>query len=168
MVLYGTQDAPPLALLSYALDQELGMKTLPEIRRTERGKPYFPDQPRICFSWSHSGRYVLCALSRQPVGVDLEVIRPRRESLPRYAFTDAELSEYYSMGGGWPAFYALWTRKEAWCKYTGDGLMVRWGQTPPWEGLYYGAYAGGDWQAAVCGEEYPPAGIHWVDREELP
>lgn len=168
MVLYGTQDASALSLLSYALEREHGLRSLPEIRRAERGKPYFPDLPEICFSWSHSGRYVLCALSRRPVGVDLEIVRPRRETLPGYAFTGAELAEYRAMGGGWPAFYTLWTRKEAWCKYTGDGLRASWGQTPPVDVLHYGAYTGPDWRAAVCGEEVPPAGILWVDREVLP
>ena len=167
MTLYGIQDAPPQALLSYALRRELGLASLPEIARTERGKPFFPDLPEVCFSWSYSGSYVLCALSRRPVGADIETVRPRRKTLPGYALTDAELAEFRALGGRWPAFYALWTRKEAWCKYTGKGLAALWGQTPPKEGLYYGAYAGEGWQAAVCGEEAAPAGILWIDRGEL-
>lgn len=167
MTLYGIQDAPPAVLLSYALRRELGMDRLPEIARTDRGKPYFPGRPDLAFSWSHSGSLAVCALSRRPVGVDIELVRPRRETLPSYALTEAEQAEYRALGGGWPAFYALWTRKEAWCKYTGDGLRRRWGQTPPREGLRYGAYAGEDWQAAVCGEEAPPAAIIWVDKGEL-
>ena len=131
MTLYGIQDAPPLSLLSYALDREAGLAALPEIARTEQGKPYFPKRPDLQFSWSHSGSYVLLALSRRPVGIDIERVRPRRESLPRYVFPEEELAEYRAMGGDWPAFYTLWTRKEAWCKYTGEGLGRSLRQTPP-------------------------------------
>ena len=168
MTLYGIQDAPPLALLSYALRRELGWKSLPEIVRTEKGKPYFPNHPDVRFSWSHSGPYVFLALSGRPVGADIERIRPRRDSLPAYALTDSELEVYRRLGADWPAFFTLWTRKEAWCKYTGDGLAASWKQTPPDESLFYGAYAGADWRAAVCGEEPPPDKIIWVDREDLP
>ena len=167
MTLYGIQDAPAAALLSYALRRELGWAQLPEIARTERGKPYFPTAPDVRFNWSHSGPYVLCALSKKPVGVDIEVIRPRRDSLPAYALTARERAEYRTLGADWPAFYVLWTRKEAWCKYTGEGLAA-WKQTPPEAGLFYGAYAGADWRAAVCGEEAAPHEIIWVDKEELP
>ena len=167
MTLYGIQDAPPLALLSYALRRELGWTSLPEIARTEKGKPYFPNHPDVRFSWSHSGPFVLCALSDRPVGADIERIRPRRDSLPAYALTEPELEEYRRLGADWPAFFTLWTRKEAWCKYTGDGLARLWGQTPPEGGLRYGTYAGADWRAAVCGEEEAPKDILWIDRGTL-
>jgi phosphopantetheinyl transferase len=150
------------------MEREFGWTELPEIARTETGKPYFPKAPGVQFNWSHSGPYVLCACSAKPVGADIERVRPRKDSLPAYALTERELAEYRRLGADWPAFFALWTRKEAWCKYTGEGLSVLWKQTPPETGLYYGAYAGADWRAAVCGEEEPPEKILWVDRGELP
>ncbi len=167
MTLYGIQDAPPPVLLSYALAREFGLACLPRIARTRRGKPYFPDHPHIHFNWSHSGGYVLCALSAGPVGADIERIRPRRADLPAHALTEPERREYFSLGGDWPAFYTLWTRREAWCKYTGEGLRARWGQTPPETGLHYGSYAGEDWRASVCGEEAAPETILWVDKGDL-
>ncbi len=164
MKLYGIQDAPPLTLLSYVVRRELGWDRLPELARTEAGKPYFPHFPGLQFSWSHSGAYVLCVLSRRPVGVDIEIVRPRMRSLPDYAFTEAERKQYRALGADWPAFYVLWTRKEAWSKYTGLGLARLWGTPPAADGVLYGAYAGADWRAAVCGEEPPPAEIIWVDK----
>ncbi len=167
MTLYGIQSAPPLSLLSYALRREAGLTALPELARSSRGKPYFPHRPDLQFSWSHSGPYLLLTLSRFPVGVDIEVIRPRRESLPGHALTEEEKMEYHALGSDWPAFFTLWTRKEAWCKYTGEGLAMALRQTPPKDGLHYGFYAGEDWRACVCGEEPPPSHIIWLDREAL-
>ncbi len=54
------------------------------------------------FSLSHSGRLTLCALSARPVGVDIEQIRPRGASLPRYALTAAEYARFQAGGTGPP------------------------------------------------------------------
>ena len=162
MKLYGAEKCPTQDFLARIMKIEYGISPLPKLERTDLGKPFFPALPQIQFSISHSKALILCALSDQPVGVDIEDIRPRRDSLPRYALTEEEFQRYQAAGGDWPAFYTLWTRKEAWCKYTGQGLKPLWGQTPPGH-LHYGTYAGKDWRAAVCGEEYPPSQIIWLE-----
>ena len=88
--LYGGTNLTPQALLSWALAKSFQIQELPEIRRTEHNKPYFPTLPGLHVNWSHSGPFVLCALGDAPVGVDIEVIRPRTASLPRYALTALE------------------------------------------------------------------------------
>lgn len=163
LTLYGALNCPARPLLAWALAQEYGLTSLPPLARTPLGKPYFPDRPDLEFSLSHSGRLTLCALSARPVGVDIEQIRPRGASLPRYALTAAEYARFQAAGGDWPAFYTLWTRKEAWCKYTGQGLRRQWGQAPPEEGGFVRTYAGPDWRASVWGEEEPPENIHWKE-----
>ena len=167
MKIYGSAKCPTLDFLARVLKTEYGISPLPELARTDLGKPFFPALPHIQFSISHSKSIILCAVSAKPVGVDIEDIRPRRESLPQYALTEGEFSRYQSLGGDWPAFYTLWTRKEAWCKYTGQGLGPSWDQTPQEEGLFYGEYAGEGWRAAVCGEEIPPAEIIWLEGGSL-
>lgn len=166
MKLFGAKKCPTRDFLARVLKAEYGISPLPELARTELGKPYFPALPQIQFSISHSKTLILCALSNRPVGVDIEDIRPRRDSLPAYALTEPEFARYQSLGGDWSAFYTLWTRKEAWCKYTGQGLRPLWGQTPP-EDLHYGEYAGEGWRAAVCGEEDPPTEITWLEGVPL-
>ena len=165
MKLYAARNLDAYALLTWALRQQ-GLFSCPSIARTPNGKPWFPDCPGQHFSLSHSGKLCFCALSDRPVGADIELIRPRNDSLPRYALTDREYARYETLGGNWPAFYTLWTRKEAWCKYTGEGLSGAWGADPREDGLYYRSYLGADWRAAVCGEEPPPAEIIWY-REAL-
>ena len=85
--LYGGTNLTPQALLSWALAKSFQIQELPEIGRTEHNKPYFLTLPGLHVNWSHSGPFVLCALGNAPVGVDIEVIRPRTASLPRYALT---------------------------------------------------------------------------------
>lgn len=167
MILFGAKKCPTLDFLARVLKTEYGISPLPELARTDLDKPFFPALPHIQFSISHSKSIILCAVSAKPVGVDIEDIRPRRESLPQYALTEGEFSRYQSLGGDWPAFYTLWTRKEAWCKYTGQGLGHSWDLTPQEKGLFYGEYAGDGWRAAVCGEEIPPAEIIWLEGGPL-
>lgn len=39
---------------------------------TEHGKPYLPDYSDVHFNISHSEKYVVCAVSDKPVGVDIQ------------------------------------------------------------------------------------------------
>jgi 4'-phosphopantetheinyl transferase len=161
MKLYGTHTLSPLALLAQGAAETWGLSPLPEICRGEEGKPYFPSRPHLHFSLSHTGDLVLCALSSRPVGADIEQVVPRQPRLVQYALTGAEYAQYQALGGGWDVFYALWTRREAWCKYTGLGLAKLREEDIPDEGLFFGAYRGEGWRATVCGREAPPDAICW-------
>ena len=154
MKLYGAQGVSPQVLLAYALSHGYQLSPPPALARTPLGKPYFPQYPHLHINWSHSGSLVLCALSDSPVGVDVEWVRPRAATLPRYALTPEEYDAFQHQGGDWSAFYGLWTKKEAWCKYTGQGLRRHWGASPPKTGLFFQTYAGSGWRACVCGEAY--------------
>ena len=101
-------------LLRRAAALAWGWRALPELARSGRGKPYFRHWPEKWFSLSHSGGLTLCALSDDgPVGVDVEVERPRRPGLMAYALSPAEQA---ACRGDWGEFYRLWTLKESWCK----------------------------------------------------
>ena len=114
MKLYGAQGVSPQVLLAYALSHGYQLSPPPALARTPLGKPYFPQYPHLHINWSHSGSLVLCALSDSPVGVDVEWVRPRAATLPRYALTPEEYDAFQHQGGDWSAFYGLWTKKEAW------------------------------------------------------
>lgn len=164
MKLYGTKKSGRWQdLLADILRAECGWRCLPEIRRGENGKPFFPHFPGVHFNISHSGEYILCGISSKPIGVDIEYIRPRRETLPRYALTEREFGVYRADGGDWPAFFRLWVRKEAWCKYTGRGLSDILRQDIPHNSCYWGEYSGDGWKACVCGEESAPDEIIWIE-----
>ncbi len=105
------------------------------------GKPYFADRPELFFSLSHSGNYVLCALSDREVGADIQMIPPdtekqreREERIAERFFSEPE-REFLNRGNsGWQElteelsnrrrerFYQIWAAKEAYMKQTGKGL----------------------------------------------
>ena len=157
------------ALLAMALKQTRGMERMPELSLSERGKPWFPACPEIQFNWSHSGELLLCALSDRPVGVDIEVVRPRREELFLRCLTEKEQNWCDSGGDRWHRFYLLWTRRESACKRTGRGLSMPVREIavplPPEErlgGLSFRSYEEEGWVAALCGEGLMPEEIHWL------
>lgn len=163
MQLFGGKRDSSNAFLKRVLQLIYNLDKLPTISHTALGKPFFPDKPELQFSLSHSQDRIVCALDSHPVGVDIEIVRPRQNNLPYYALTEEEYASYLTLGGDWSAFYTLWTRKEAWSKYTGEGLGKSFRKTPPRESLHFTTYKGSDWIATVCGEGTAPEHIHWLD-----
>lgn len=150
------------AFLRAALLRAYGIENLPELAYGAQGKPYFKEHPSLHFSLSHSGDLLLCGFSAFPIGVDLELLRPRGAALPRYALTATELVEYEAKGGDWRAFYTLWTKKEAFAKYTGEGILKSL-RAPPCPDLCYRHYYGEGFCATVCGEETAAESLIWME-----
>lgn len=88
----------------------------------ENGKPYFKNYPYY-FSLSHSGDYVVCALSGREVGADLQIHRAADlERLAVRYFSPAEIDAFRQAGDREAFFFRLWARKEAYGKLTGKGI----------------------------------------------
>lgn len=166
--IYGTrgEDGRTLAwpLLAWAVRDCWGWRTLPPVERSPRGKPFFPGEAGRWFSLSHSGGIALCALSEDgPVGVDVELVRPRRAALPGYVLSQEEKARF---DGSWEEFYRLWTLKESWCKREDAPLYPpRQVRVPP--PCPHRSYPGAGWQAAVCCWDEPPVDIVWLDAKEI-
>ena len=78
------------------------------------------------FSLSHSGNLVVCAVSDQPVGCDVEEIREAPKGVAKRYFSSGE-QLYLSRFAGEEydkVFFQLWTMKESYVKMTGEGLRV--------------------------------------------
>lgn len=90
------------------------------------GKPSI-DMSDIYFNMSHSGSYVIVAISDHPVGVDVERRRNDRIGVAKRCFCKEEY-EYITGGGDkdevLDRFLLYWTMKEAYVKYIGMGLAV--------------------------------------------
>lgn len=99
-----------------------------EILETEFGQPYFPQYPEIHFSLSHAGSWAMCAVSRQPVGCDVERTGRGDERLAKYCFAPEELEALgrEKSRAAWDQqFTEIWTRKESYLKATGRGLSLQ-------------------------------------------
>lgn len=115
-------------ILRLALWEQYRWRELPAVCRSQQGKPYFPEHPGVHFNLSHTGGAVLVGLSDQPLGVDIEKIRPvSRRAMHRLADVATE-----------DAFFRSWVRREARVKRSGDGIgtMMR-AETPLQYGEFY-------------------------------
>ncbi|RNL52567.1 4'-phosphopantetheinyl transferase family protein [Pedobacter jejuensis] len=83
----------------------------------EYKKPYINN---INFNISHSGDYVVLAISPYAVGIDIEAINPvlDYQELIHQCFKEEEIKRITDLD----SFYLFWTRKEALLKATGEGL----------------------------------------------
>lgn len=73
------------------------------------------------WSISHKPECVAAVVAPWPVGIDVEEVRPRTESLLDYVMNPEEWGVFDAMGG-WDAFFRTWTAKEAVLKAVGTGL----------------------------------------------
>ena len=96
--------------------------------RSPSGKPGVCDSA-IAFSMSHSGELALYAVAAEGfIGCDIERLdcRLASEETARLALTDREREVFALLPRDAQTmhFFRSWTRKEAWLKARGDGLMT--------------------------------------------
>jgi 4'-phosphopantetheinyl transferase len=101
-----------------------------EFRTTRFGKPYLGlPSMSIAFNLSHTGSLAFLAISAQGrVGIDAEVVSPivDVEGIARRFFAPSETEEILRLPleAHRAAFFACWSRKEAFVKAIGKGLHV--------------------------------------------
>ena len=98
-----------------------------EFEYRKNGKPYLKNHADIFFNLSHSGDYVMCAISDSEVGCDIQKTDKADIKLAERFFTDRE----YHVIADLPAekdredmFYRYWTLKESFMKATGLGMQL--------------------------------------------
>ena len=94
-------------------------------RNNQFGKPELAGETLLKFSLSHSKTVAVLAVDHaQPVGVDVEDVRPIEAEVADRHFSATELADLRGLQGeAWLAgFYRCWTRKEAILKAEGVGL----------------------------------------------
>ena len=109
-------------LLKQGLREEYGITENPIFEYNEHGKPSIVGHPEIFFNLSHCKEAAVCAISHQPIGVDVESLREFKDSLVHYTMNDEEIHEIESAENPSEAFIRLWTMKEATLKLIGTGI----------------------------------------------
>ena len=93
----------------------------------KNGKPYIKNRDNLFFNISHSGEYVLCAVSNKPVGCDIEKIKEADLKIAKRFFCESEykvISDCKTHEAENEMFFKLWTLKESFVKLTGEGLKL--------------------------------------------
>ena len=111
-------------LLAAGLYKEFGLKLAFEPRaKGEHGKPFLTLQPRIHYNISHSGKYVMCVIAGQEVGIDIQEHRKvNYERLVQRMVPSDMVREILESDEPEKAFFAQWVLREAYIKWTGEGL----------------------------------------------
>ena len=98
------------------------------IKKNDFGKPYLEQPKGIYFNGSHSGDYLVCALSNRPIGVDIQekLLQTPCLKLAKRFFTKKEYDSLLDLDekGQREAFFRLWTQKESYMKYCGSGFSL--------------------------------------------
>lgn len=125
----------------------------------EKGKPYFKEEP-IYFSLSHSGDYVFGVFSEREIGADIQYGKPDySERIVSRFFTEKEQKLWQGCSDKEARrrlFYKLWTRKEAYGKLTGDGIVAGLQTDEPNDIL---------WEDYEVSENYWIAICRWAKKE---
>ncbi|MEG1241787.1 MAG: hypothetical protein RSD32_02415 [Oscillospiraceae bacterium] len=100
------------SLLAAAYKNYVGGK-LPSLLKTALGRPFFPKEPELSFSISHSKTHVLVALSTSPLGADTEAHREINPDLISRLASPKELEGL--------SFFDIWVLRESLYKLTNEG-----------------------------------------------
>lgn len=96
------------------------------IEENPYGKPYFTDV-ELKFNLSHSGERVMCIMSEQNVGCDVEQLEPPDLQIAKMFFSSEETAQILAQttpDKQADYFYRIWTLKESFVKCIGSGLQT--------------------------------------------
>lgn len=116
------------ALVRQALFDHFGLTpNQASFTRSVSGKPEIAGRPDLHFNLSHSHELVVCALARQAIGIDVDLLAREVNplALAQAYFSPDEVAWITRRGRPSLArFMALWVLKEAYLKALGCGLTV--------------------------------------------
>ncbi len=90
------------------------------------GKPILIAPNEIHFNISHSENWVVCAIDKKVVGIDVEVVKPIDLHIAEKFFSEAEYLSLINQPKELQTryFYMIWTLKESYIKAEGKGLSI--------------------------------------------
>lgn len=95
-----------------------------KIVKNEYGKPSLQEYPDIHFNVSHSGDWVICAVSDFAVGVDVEVTREHDMQIAKRFYAESEYESLLASRQPSDLFVTYWTLKESYVKAEGKGMSI--------------------------------------------
>jgi 4'-phosphopantetheinyl transferase len=97
-----------------------------EFSTNEYGKPCLINDRGIHFNITHTNNFVACAIGDEPVGIDIEQIKPITLKIAERFFAENETLYIISREDGliYHRFFEIWTKKESYIKWIGKGLSI--------------------------------------------
>lgn len=94
--------------------------------KNECGKPRLKNRSNFYFNTSYAGEWIVCAVSKNDVGIDVEKIKPIDFEIARRFFSKEEYEQLLNKKreDRLDYFYDLWTLKEGYIKAVGKGLSI--------------------------------------------
>ena len=90
----------------------------------EHGKPYLVGHEGIYFNISHCREAIAVGVSNREIGIDIEGQRRFSDNLLQRAFNEEEIRSVREAAEPEKEFARIWTRKEAYFKWTGTGILI--------------------------------------------
>lgn len=91
----------------------------------QNGKPVCGNREDFYFNLSHSGEYVICAVSRDAVGADIQQVKEVQLNIAKRFFLPGECEALERSDDPNQLFCQMWAMKESYVKYTGKGIKQR-------------------------------------------
>jgi len=95
-----------------------------DLVKDKNGAPRLIKQTQLHCSISHSKEYVACAISNQPIGIDIQIMKDiNYTSIAKRFFHPQEIKCLSKVSeNSLENFYQIWTSKESYLKMLGFGL----------------------------------------------
>jgi 4'-phosphopantetheinyl transferase len=126
--------------------------------QTKTGKPYLPGVHSFAFNLSHTRNAIAVAVAGKAIGIDIEkvVCNNNHIDICKKHFSADEQNYVLSepQGRDW-RFYEIWTRKEAYLKWSGAGLSLplnSFCSLRPGQGWQIGVLTAEEYIIAICTE----------------
>lgn len=95
------------------------------IKKNKYGKPYLVDYNFVHFNVTHTKDMIVGAISDNPIGIDIERIKPFNKRIAEKFFTENEQNYIFHKKDNQDIrSLEVWTRKEAYVKWKGMGLEI--------------------------------------------
>ncbi len=129
---YQTEHRLGLTLLKQVLEDKYGIwidgRMEDAVATDGCGKPYLPAHPNIQFNISHCDGWIVCGVSSQPIGVDVERCNAFSNAMKKKVLTEQELCDLEKGEAleqtANETFCKYWTLKESYLKWLGKGFAV--------------------------------------------
>lgn len=110
--------------LKYLISRELGYDLMDiKFGYEKHGKPYLISNKELSFNISHSGEFIVIAISNENIGVDIqECIDLDYEDLAIRFFSEQDYNYISNASNIKEKFFRIWTLKESYLKARGSGL----------------------------------------------